>query len=211
MHDAPPMGGCTTPLLVDDVVAALADAHLGAILLEAVAHARRLGAVWAHQHHVRDVQRHLHVNNAGLPDSRPVLDVLGRHVDPRHHHAVLLADDAVDLATLPAVLARDDHHVVVTSNVGHGLQDLRRLAHNLHKALLAQLARDRAKDARAARVVLRVDQDHGIVVKADVGSVGAAIFLGRAHDHGAHDLTLLHRAARLGLLDGPDDNVPHAG
>src|SRR5205085_7625690 len=116
-HDAP-TGGGATPLLVDNLAAALADADLGAILLKGVAHARRLVTVGADQHHVGDMQRRLHVNNAGLPDPRPVLDVLGRNVDPRDHHAILLADDAVDLAGLAAVLARDDHHIVVASNVG---------------------------------------------------------------------------------------------
>src|SRR5215207_4477296 len=81
---------------------------------------------------------------------------------------------------------------------------------DLHEAAVAQLARHRAEDARAARVVLGVD-DHGrVLVEGDVGAVVAPELLLRAHDHGLDDLALLDRPLRVGLLDRGRDDVPHA-
>ena len=49
---------------------------------------------------------------------------------------------------------------------GH-LEHLRGEADDLHEVLLAQLARDRAEDARAARVALVVDDHGGVLVERD--------------------------------------------
>src|SRR5215218_3643516 len=77
-----------------------------------------------------------------------------------------------------------------------------------HEAAVAQLARDRAEDARAARGVLRVDDHCGVLVEGDVGAVLAPELLLRAHDDGLDDLALLDRSLRGGLLDGGGDDVP---
>src|SRR5262249_49006892 len=45
------------------------------------------------------------------------------------------------------------------------LEHLRRKADDLHEVALAQLARHRAEDAGAARVVLRVDDHRGVLVE----------------------------------------------
>src|SRR5829696_2981132 len=80
-----------------------------------------------------------------------------------------------------------------------------------HEAAVAQLARDRAEDARAARSVLGVD-DHGrVLVERDVGAVLAPELLLRAHDDGLDDLALLDRPLRVGGLDRGDDDVAHGG
>src|SRR5215207_4500413 len=81
---------------------------------------------------------------------------------------------------------------------------------DLHEPAVAQLARHRAEDARAARVVLGVD-DHGrVLVERDVRAVLAPELLLRAHDDGLDDLALLDRPLRVGLLDRGRDDVPHA-
>src|SRR3954470_9049044 len=91
------------------------------------------------------------------------------------------------------------------------LEHLRREADDLHEVAVAQLAGDGAEDARAARVVLRVD-DHGrVLVEGDVRAVLAPELLLRAHDDGLDDLALLDRALRVGLLDGGGDDVADAG
>src|SRR5215208_1933169 len=79
-----------------------------------------------------------------------------------------------------------------------------------HEAAVAQLARDRAEDARAARGVLGVD-DHGrVLVERDVRAVLAPELLLRAHDDGLDDLALLDRPLGGGRLDGGGDDVPDA-
>src|SRR5215203_6474852 len=79
-----------------------------------------------------------------------------------------------------------------------------------HEAAVAQLARDRAEDARAARVVLGVDDHGGVLVEGDVGPVLAPELLLRAHDDGLDDLALLDGALRVRLLDRRGDDVPDA-
>src|SRR5215472_4343049 len=55
--------------------------------------------------------------------------------------------------------------------------------HDLHEFPRAQLARHRAENARADRLILRCDQDGGVAVEANGGSVRPADGVGRAHDH----------------------------
>src|SRR3954465_4111707 len=89
-------------------------------------------------------------------------------------------------------------------------EHLRGQRDDLHEAAVAQLARDGAEDARAARVVGRVDDHGGVLVEGDVGPVVAPELLLGAHDDGRDDLALLDRALRVGLLDGRGDDVPDA-
>src|SRR3954453_880431 len=89
-------------------------------------------------------------------------------------------------------------------------EHLRRERDDLHEPAVAQLARHRAEDARAARVVLCVD-DHGrVLVERDVGAVVTPEFLLRAHDDRLDHVALLDRPVRVGLLDRGHDDVPHA-
>src|SRR3954454_19582308 len=91
------------------------------------------------------------------------------------------------------------------------LEHLRREADDLHEVAVAQLAGHRAEDARAPRVVLRVDDHGGVLVEGDVRAVLAPELLLRAHDDGLDDLALLDRSLRIGLLDGRRDDVADAG
>src|SRR5919112_6133750 len=90
------------------------------------------------------------------------------------------------------------------------LEDLRREADDLHEVAVAQLARHRAEDARAARVVRGVDDHRGVLVEGDVGAVVAPELLLGAHDDRLDDVALLDRPVRVGLLDRGHDDVPHA-
>src|ERR1700760_138542 len=82
---------------------------------------------------------------------------------------------------------------------------------DLHEPAVAQLARHRAEDARAARIVLGVDDHRGVLVEGDVGAVVAPELLLRAHDDRLDDVALLDRPVRVGLLDRGHDDVAHAG
>src|SRR5687768_2157814 len=75
---------------------------------------------------------------------------------------------------------------------GFMLQHLRRERHDLHVALLAQLARDRAEDAGGPRLSGVVDQDRRVLVEADVGAVLAAGLLRRPDDDRLGHVALLH-------------------
>src|SRR5215218_4379074 len=86
------------------------------------------------------------------------------------------------------------------------LEHLRREGNDLHEVALAQLARDRAEDARAARVVLRVDEDGRVLVEGDVGAVVTPELLARANDDRRDNLALLDGALRGRLLDSADDD-----
>src|SRR5688572_10652860 len=91
------------------------------------------------------------------------------------------------------------------------LEHLRRERDDLHEVALAQLARDRPEDAGAARLVLRVQEHRGVVVEADLRSVGAPVLLRLAHHDGAHDLALLHTRVRDGVLHRGDEDIADLG
>src|SRR3954453_7506875 len=91
------------------------------------------------------------------------------------------------------------------------LEHLRREGDDLHEVALAQLAGHRPEDARAARVVLGVDDHRGVLVEGDVGAVLAAELLLGAHDDGLDHLALADGPLRVGGLDGGGDDVADAG
>src|SRR5579871_1509541 len=74
-----------------------------------------------------------------------------------------------------------------------------------------QLARHRAEDPRADRLVLAVHDHGGGAVEADHRTVLALDALGRAHHDRAQHVALLHAAARDGFLDRNDDRIADAG
>src|SRR4051795_9666842 len=79
-------------------------------------------------------------------------------------------------------------------------EHLRRERDDLHEPAVAQLARHRAEDARAARVVLGVD-DHGrVLVEEAIGAVVAPQLLLRAPADRLGDIALLDPSVRVRLL-----------
>src|SRR5262245_32352898 len=84
-------------------------------------------------------------------------------------------------------------------------------ADDLGEGALAQLAGDRPEDARAARVLLVVDQHHRVAVEADVAAVGPAGGPAGADDHALDHLARLDLAAGDRLLDRGDDDVAQPG
>src|SRR5690554_1603704 len=82
---------------------------------------------------------------------------------------------------------------------------------DLHELLVAELATDRAEDAGATGLAVRLEDHGGVLVELDVRTVGTAALLGGAHDHGLDDVALLDVAAGDGVLDGRDDDVADSG
>src|SRR5690242_10706462 len=66
----------------------------------------RLVGARVHQHHVREVNRPLALDDAALPDLLGGSLVLLDQVEPLHHHPALLGNDPQHLALLAALLAR---------------------------------------------------------------------------------------------------------
>src|SRR3954470_8745403 len=85
-------------------------------------------------------------------------------------------------------------------------EHLRSERDDAHEPLVAELPADRAEDARATRVATVTNDDRGVLVEADVGTVRPAALLGGAHDDGLDDLTLLDVAAGDGVLRRGDDD-----
>src|SRR5215218_4118074 len=190
---------------------ALGDAHAPPLLGAARPHARRLALPRIQQRHVGDVDRTLALDHADLRvrAARVRALVALDHVDALDVDALARSVDADDLARLALVLARDHDDLVVGAQL-HGSEHLRGERDDLHESAVAQLARDRPEDARAARVVLGVDDHGGVLVERDVRAVVAPELLLRAHDDRLDDLALLDRPLRVGLLHGRRDDVPHA-
>src|SRR5581483_8178352 len=112
---------------------------------------------------------------------------------------------------LAPVATGDDAHGVIAADAHRHLEYLRGERDDLHEVLLAQLARDRAEDAGAGRVVLIGEDDGGVVVELDVGAVRPAVFLRGADDDRLDDVALLDGAARGRLLDRSDDDIADLG
>src|ERR687893_1012961 len=87
-------------------------------------------------------------------------------------------------------------------------EHLRSERDDLHEAAVAQLAGHGPEDARAARVVLGVDDHRGVLVEGDVGAVVAPELLLRAHDDRLDHFALLDRPLRVGVLDRGGDYFP---
>src|SRR3712207_4942388 len=89
-------------------------------------------------------------------------------------------------------------------------QHLRSERDDSHEALVAELPADGAEDARTARVAAVADDDRGVLVEADVGTVGTTALLHRADDDGLDHVALLHAGAGQRVLDGAHDDVTDA-
>src|SRR5215217_7081583 len=89
--------------------------------------------------------------------------------------------------------------------------DLRGEGDDAHEPAFAQLAADRAEDARAARREVVFDQDGGVLVEADVAAVRAPLLLLGAHDDALHDIALLDAGAGDGVLHGRHEDVTDRG
>src|SRR2546426_1122777 len=81
---------------------------------------------------------------------------------------------------------------------------------DLHELLVAQFAADRAEDAGAARLVVRLDQHRGVLVEPDVAAVRATLLLRRANDDRLDDVALLHGGTGDRVLHRGDDDVADA-
>src|SRR5579872_1002653 len=95
--------------------------------------------------------------------------------------------------------------------IGIPSNHFRRQADDLREAGVAQLAGHGAEDARAARVLLGVDQYDRVAVEAHVAAVVAARRLLAAHHDSADHFAGLHFAAGHRLLDAGDNHVAQPG
>src|SRR6478672_2728036 len=109
--------------------------------------------------------------------------------------------------SLPAITLTVSPFLILTLISEH----LRCQRDDPHEPLVAQLAAHGAEDARAARLAVGLEDHRGVLVEADVGTVGTAALLDGAHDDGLDDVALLDVAARDRVLDGGDDDVADAG
>src|SRR6266542_1605074 len=89
-------------------------------------------------------------------------------------------------------------------------EHLRSERDDLHEALLAQLPADRAEDTRATRLAVVLQDHRGVLVEADVGTVGTPALLG-GHRPRLHQEDAVADAAGVLLVMGlelaaaPDD------
>src|SRR5690606_19427106 len=133
-----------------------ADALLGAVGLDLHPDAGR-AAVVAHDHHVRDVDRHVPLDDPALHGLAAGLLVALDGVDTLHVHLALPGEPPGDPRLLAAVLAGDDHHLVTLTDAdlaGCGL----RLAshHNTSGASETMRMKRRSRSSRATGPKMRV-------------------------------------------------------
>ena len=91
------------------------------------------------------------------------------------------------------------------------LKHFRRQRHDLGKTALAQLARHRPENTRAARILgFGINQHDRIIFKSNVSAVLAPRFFYRAHQNAVRHFALFYHAVRSGLFDGNGHNIADA-
>src|SRR3954447_9364612 len=184
-----------------------ADASLRAVGVELVTDTGRM-ALGTQQRDVRHVDRHVAVDDAALHRGPGRLLMLLGDVDAVDDHATLRRKDTRHVAFLAAVFTREDADAVTLLDLEpRHLQHLRRERNDAHELLVAQLTADGAEDARAARLLLVVDQHGRVLVEADVAAVGTAPLLLHPDDDALHDVAFLDLGARDGVFDRGDEDV----
>src|SRR6476620_3445274 len=103
--------------------------------------------------------------------------------------------------SLPAITLTVSPFLMLTLISEH----LRRQRNDLHELLVAQLTAHGTEDARAAGLTVGTKDHCGVLVEADVGTVGTTALLHGAHDHGLDDVALLDVAPRDRVLPGGVD------
>src|SRR5260370_34159518 len=89
--------------------------------------------------------------------------------------------------------------------------NLRRQRNNLHVILVAQLARNRAEDARADGRPVFLNQHGGVLIEPNIGAVATPHFFARPHDDPILHSPLLDTAVESGLFDGHLDPIAETG
>src|SRR5438876_9638240 len=106
--------------LVDRLAAPLADADLAVVGEHLDPDPDRPVAAAAHEQHVREVERALALDDAALTQPLRGTLVLLDHVDLLDQHPPVTEEDAQHLASLAALLARDDGDRVAPTDVARG-------------------------------------------------------------------------------------------
>src|SRR6185295_9363526 len=91
------------------------------------------------------------------------------------------------------------------------LQHFRRKGNNLHKFLPSEFTSNRPKDTGPNGIPILIDQDTGIPIKLDVGTIFSSHLLGCSHDHGTAHIALLDRCRGNGFFDSHYHNVSERG
>src|SRR5579884_1030576 len=220
--------------------ALLAEALFMAVRSVSPTDAAAAAAIRTEQKHIGSGDGHFLGEPASLRIAAVGLDVLVNTVDAFHHDFVFLRQNAQHLmcAALLRVIAGDHFHHVIFANVhdynslllasggrkppvcvpqqgayaprSPELHHLSGQVDDADKSALTQLAGHSAEDARAARVLLGVDDDHCIAVKTNVAAVIAARRLLAANDNAADHVAGLNLAAGIGLLDAGDNHIAQA-
>ncbi|EAQ46846.1 hypothetical protein MED193_16674 [Roseobacter sp. MED193] len=89
------------------------------------------------------------------------------------------------------------------------LQHLRSKRDDFHEVLGAQLTNNWSKDTCTYGLVVGVQDDGGIAIKTDRGTIGTTDFFGGANDDGLTDITFLNATAGDGFLNRDNNDVAY--
>src|SRR5579885_1557109 len=82
---------------------------------------------------------------------------------------------------------------------------------DLHELLVTQFPGHRAEDARADRLAYFIDQDRGVRIEADVGTILPPGLLAHADDHAAHHFAFFNGRIGSGLFHRSGDDIAETG
>ena len=137
-------------------------------------HAHGLAALFADQHHVGSVDGGFLLHDAAGLHRIAGLLVTGHHVHALNDDLAGLGERSGDLALRALILAGDNHHQIILTNVHLFrllLQNFGSQGDDLHEVLLTQLAGNGSKDTGALGHLGIVDDNGGVIVETDVAAI----------------------------------------
>lgn len=205
-------------LLSDGFAAFLADAGIFAVD-RFMRNASRFIASGANELNFADVKGHLLRDNAALRNLKAGLGMAFNLIDALDDDLAFRGQGGNNFALFPLILAGENDDGVALFNVKFNesqdepsfLKNFGSEGDNFHEIFIAKFASDGSENTSAARSFIVFDDDGGIFVETDIGTVLTAKALFGANDDGLNNVALFNLAAGSGGFNGGNDDVADIG
>ena len=190
--------------LVDNFAALLAGANHLAIDFF-MCNAGCFGACRANQHNLASVHGHFLYQDTALGSLLVGFRVTLNFVNAFHNNLTVLGHSSDNLALLAFIFAGQYHDRIALlyvhlnecqNRTSSQLKYFRSQGNDLHEVFIAKFSSYRSEDTRTFRSLVFFDDNCGVFIETDIGTVCAAQAFYTANDNCLNDIALLNRATR---------------